>query len=469
MGEAAALAPVQLTGSAPATAHGPGTVSFSYTLVLPTAVDATVFTTHQAAELPASSTGVLLDGVAVPAAQLSRPDPADLAIQAGADPADGLSAGSHTVTVTATLAAGAAASTSSAATLSWTIGGVPDSITSAAVPVAVNQPDLALALTPDTGEEQLGLLGTGRDLDLAVDVRNLGYGTPASSLLVTLPAGLTLGPATLSRQSDGSTLSCTADPGNPQLLSCPLGSIEHDTGANPTLDLDLAALPGASIGQVVPVTVAVTADPAQGSDTDPSNNSATVHLQYTGSARLSYTITPAASRVVLGGRTTVRLTVHNAGPQLAPATIAFAILVGDNFAVASFSGKTTGPVGIPAAAAPVGSSSGAQLLWLAGDIAPGHSASAVLTIQARRLGVGKVGLAAFSGAGDPNCPNFDCAPSTVSVRAVAAPAVPVAAAAGGAGLAATGQRTGSTVGLGGGLLLAGAGLLLLGRRPRPAR
>lgn len=479
LGRPASATPgVQLTGSAPASAHGPASITISYTIVLPTAVDATLLTTHQPAELPAAETGVTLDGVAVPAGQLSRPDPTDIAIQTGADASDGLPAGSHTIAFTATLGSGPASTATASATLSFAIAGTPDSISSAPVTVQLNQPDIAVRLTPGSGEDQLGLLGTGRDIDLLVDVRNLGYGQPSTTMVISLPAGLALAAGGVSRESDGSTVGCAPVLGQPGQLGCQLGSLGHDDGSDPTLDIELTSTATASIGQLAPITVSAQPDAGQGSDTDPADNSVTAQLRYTGSARLSYTITPARTRVPLGGSTTVRLTVHNAGPQVAPATIAFAILVGSNFSVAGFTGNTQPPAGTPiqlgAATAPAaGADAGAELLWFVGDIPAGRSAGATLTIQARAAGSARVGLAAFSGAGDPNCPGLICQPTTIGLQAVpVAPASKAAATpaarASAPLLARTGQASRPVAGLGGALLLTGCALVLLAR-PRPRR
>jgi hypothetical protein len=464
-GPAQSLPPDTITGSAPATAHGPGTITFSYDIELAAPVDSASITTQQPAELPANTTSVLLDGTPVPAAQISRPDPRDITVQVGALPTDGLAAGSHTLSFTAAVSTGPAASTTSQATLNYTRTAVPGSISSANVPVAVNQPDLAVSLTPDSGEDQVGLLGTGRDLDLLIDVANLGYGTPASTLTVNLPTGLALGSAGVSRDATGNQLSCTPASGNPQLIHCVLGQLPHS--GDPTLDIDLTSTAAAPIGQVGTVTVSANPDAGQGSDQNPTNNSVSARVQFTGLARLSYTVTPAKTSVALGSRTTVTLTIHNSGPQPAPSTLAFTVLIGSNFSIAGFTGRT-GPPAEPVTVGSAGSGGtpsggGAELLWFAGDIPVGGSVSAVLTVQAQALGTGKVGIAAFSGASDPNCPNFDCNPATVAIRAVPAP-VPVPDSTGPI-LAATGQASPATLWLSFGLLLAGFGLLILGRRP----
>jgi LPXTG-motif cell wall-anchored protein len=456
------IVPVSITGSAPASTHGPGSLTFSYDIELSVPVDSTTITTHQPTELPADTTGVRLDGAPVPAAQISRPDPVDITVQTGPLPTDGLAAGSHTLTFTVTVGTGPGASTTASATIDYQITGTPGSVTSADVPVAVNQPDLAVTLTPDSGEDQVGLLGTGRDIDLLVDVDNRGYGTPSSTLTIDLPTGLALGSAGVSRDATGDPLSCAPAVGNPQQIHCALGPVNHGADGDPTLDIDLTSTAAAPIGQLATVTVSAAPDAGQGTDQNPANNSASAQLRFTGSARLSYFVTPAKTTVALGGQTTVTLTIHNAGPQPAPSTLAFTVLVGSNFSIAGFTGQT-GP-GVPMAVGPGGgpTGTGAELLWFAGDIPTGGSASATLTVQARLLGTGRVGIAAFSGASDPNCPDFDCSPATVALQAIAAPAP--ASAGGTVILPATGQASQATVLFSFGLLLAGCGLVLLGRR-----
>ncbi len=486
---AEAAPPATIVGSAPAVAHGAGTVTFSYTIVLPSAVDSTVLTTHQPIQLPAQTGGVTLDGVAVPVGQVTRPSAVDIAIQTGPNPVDGLAAGSHTITFSTALGSGPAADTASSATLSWSVAASAGSVTSSVVSVKVNQPDLAVLLTPDTGEDQVGLLGTGRELILEVDVQNLGYGTPASTLHIALPTGVAIGPGGVSRDANGAALTCVADAVVAGQLNCPLGALTHQVaGADPTYNISLTTTAAQPIGQTVPITVSATPDAGQGTDTDPTNDSATARLQLTGAAKLSYTISPASSKVVLGATTTVKLTVHNAGPQPAPGTLALSFVVGTNFDIVGFTGKTpdlSGGAGsgasttshrasVTSTGAGLGPAdpTGTIIVWLIGDLPAGQSATATLTLRAHKIGPAKIGLLAFSGAADPNCPDLDCAPASATLQIIAAPAVikpaaptPSPAAAAPA-LAATGQNPAPTAGLASGLLLAGLGLLLLTRRRR---
>lgn len=475
-GQAVAVPPVTLTGSAPAMAHGAGTLPFTYTIDLPVAVDSTVLTTHQDAALPASVSGVTLDGSAVPQSQVSRPDSVDIAIQTGPLATDGLSAGTHTITFLAAVGAGAASDSSSTATLSWTEATVPDSVTSQPVLVALNQPDIAVALTPGAGEEQLGFLGTGSDLAFVVDVANLGYGTPQTTIEVDLPVGTTLGANGVVRDAGGPPLTCTPDAGDAQHLLCDLGTVLHTTGTDdPTIVIDVTTTAAAPIGAVAPITVSAMPNPGEGTDTDQTNNSVTARFQFSGSARLSYTVTAAKTKVALGSSTTVKLTVHNAGPQPANETIAFSVLAGQAFSITGFTGNTTLPpsvANLAGAPKPAGTD---EVLWYVGTIPAGRSVSAVLTIKATKLGSSNVGLFAVSTATDPGCPDLMCSLTSVMVSAVPVPipvpvvAVHVATPAGGAVsplLANTGSAAVPTLGLGGALLLIGSAMLVFARRRR---
>jgi hypothetical protein len=469
-GPAGAIGAVTLTGSAPATAHGPGTVTFTYAIDVQTANDTTTFTTDQDAALPALDTGVTLDGAAVPASQIVQVGK-DIAVQAGPDPLDGLATGAHTITF-ATSAGAAPASTSSTATLSWSAG----TVTSSAVAVALNQIDIATALTPDTGEDTTGYLGTDEDVYLQVDVENAGYGSPDTQLVIDMGTGLALGPDAVSFDSDGSLVPCTATLGNAQQLVCDLGTLAHATSRDdPTIDVDLAPTADAPIGQTAAITATASPATGQGTDVNPANDSATAHLKFTGAAALTTTLTPKAKSVQLGASTTVKLTVHNTGPQVAGEAVAVSIVTGDNVTVTGFTGNTTVPAGMLAPAAKVVTPADTTIteeptLWFIGDIASGHSASATLTVKATALGTARITMFAVSDAGDPNCPQFDCAPTVVSLNVVAVPLPPPAATtptvASGLTLASTGPDSGRELGAGALLLLLGALLVRGGARRR---
>jgi hypothetical protein len=468
-GQADAVPVPTLTGTAPATAHSPGSVTFTYTVNVPFATQATTFTTHQDAALPATATGVTLDGAAVPAAQITQSG-ADITIQVGADPFDGLTAGTHTIAFSATVGT-ASASTSSTGELDWSVDGIPGTLTSAPVTVAVNPIDIATVLTPDTDEDQIGFAGTGEEGLLFVDVSNVGYGAPDSQLEIDLPAGMAIGADGVSRDDDGSTLSCTPSAGNAQHIICDLGVLAHAKDSDdPTIVISLIATPAAKIGQTVTVSVTASPKAGQGTDVNPANDTASSRVQFTGSAALSYTIRPAHKKVELGATTTVQLTVHNAGPQPAGGTIAFSIVVGDSFKISGFSGNTTPPAN---AAAFTGNSmtppTPQGVLWFVGNIAAGHSATATLTLKATKLGSSQIGLIALSQAADPNCPDLDCEPTTVTMQVVPVPPVVTPASTPTTRpLANTGTAAERELSISAALLLVGALMTVAGTRRRRA-
>jgi hypothetical protein len=490
---------VTLSGSAPAVAHAPGTVLFTYTVVLPFDVDSAVLKTHQPVALPALTTGVTLDEVAVPSGQISQPSSVDIDVDAGASALNPLTSGTHVITFQADVGLGSAA-TSSTATLDFTVSSAPGSVTSAAVLVAVNQPDLAVLLTPGSGEDQLGFLGTNSDLGLAFDVANRGFGTPQTSVEIDFPIGSTLGDGGLIRDSTEEPLPCVPMT-NAQNFLCNIGNLSHvSLGSGETFDVDITTTPSPPVGQVVPITVSAVPNAGQGTDTDPTNDSATAHFQFSGIASLSYTITPAKTKVVIGAETTVKLTVHNAGPQPANQTVAIAVLIGASFEITGFTGDTVdlsgpGVVGgpgkaiaspnfsgrfIPTALTSVAepAAPGTQLvLWLVGDIPAGGSTTAVMTIKAVGLGQTRVGLLAASNAGNPACSDQSCDLTSFIVRGVAVPpasptpttpttsTTPVAVS-GGPALANTGTASTPSLSLGCVLVVLGAALTFLGRRRR---
>jgi hypothetical protein len=393
-----ALPAVQIAGSAaPAAVHGPATVVFTYTITVPVAIESTSFTTHQAAQLPASATGAALDGVPVPAAQITRPSSVDIAIQTGAAPADGLAARVHTITFNAAVSGDAAVEASSSATLSWSQASVSASLGSAAVVVAVNQPDIAVnnivpdvnSLVPVAGPT--GFVGTGMEVQLNVDVTNLGFGTPQSVLTISLPSGLVLDSAIRDADADGGPpLACTQIAAAPPQYTCPLGSLAPFTGGDPTIQIFVTTTAHPATGTVA--TIAVSAAPGAGeaTDTNPANNTASTSLKFTGLATLTATVTPAATKIPLGNQMTVTVTIHNDGPQPAEQTSAFIEALGDGnksadtsccaFDITGFTGNTT-----PPGVAGTGGAQGfptSDVGWFVGTIAPRTSITATLTVRA---------------------------------------------------------------------------------------
>jgi hypothetical protein len=426
-------------------------------------------------------TGVALDGVPVPAAQITQPDTGDITVQAGAAPADGLVAGVHTITFPAAVTGGGpAVTTSSSATLSWIQASVPATLSSAAVSVAVNQPDIAVSnlvsdVNSSTGAGTTGFIGTGMHMQLNVDVRNLGFGTPQTSLTITLPAGLVLDFAIRDQDADGGPpLTCPQIGSAPPQYKCALGSVPI-LGGDPGVQIFVTTTAHPPVGTIGTITVSAAPDPGEGTDTNPANNSASTPVRFTGLAALSFTVTPTATKVLLGAQTTVTLTIHNAGPQPAEQVTAFIGAQGSGdksghtgccaFDITGFTG-TTSPPGVARHGPPVFPTSAVE--WFVSTLAPGSSITATLTVKARMLGIGQLQLFGGSTATDPNCPNDDCPGATAFLQAIAAQPTPtprvMPPATVPAPLAATGPASRSLLGLGVLLLVTGTTVTLAARR-----
>lgn len=379
----------------------------------------------------------------------------------------------------------------------------------AAVPT---DPDLSLALPPDSGEDQPASLGTGADIYFDAELRNVGA-AGAAHLTITLPTGLALGADGVVLYADqaaydafnGTTLTCSGTTGT---VTCPLGTVAA-TGATtdpPLIEVDLLATPDGVAGTSATFTVAVAPD--SGADATPSDDQVQATIDFTGIADLSFAITPSRSRVVVGRTTTLTLTVTNHGPQPATDAIALSMLDNDSFDITGFDGATTPPGTSPLArtmrALPVrrlaarmhaalpgsgfsstpsagsstggGSTSGAGLFWFPGTIPSGGAVTAHLTVKAIKVGTTQVGLIALSTASDPDCVGAatTCVPVTATLTAVAAPvarpthhtsqtpSAPATAAT--APLANSGTPDRGLLVLALALTTAGAGLTYLGRR-----
>ena len=471
---AAAAPVVQMSGAAaPAVAHTPQRVVFTYTITVPAAISATTFTTHQPAALPAATTGATLDGTPVPTAQVTRAGTVDITIQTGAAPGDGLAAGAHTITFNAQAAGAATTTASSTATLRWTRASTPASLTSAAVIVAINQPDIAVTdLVPNvysipevTGAT--GFIGTGMEVQLNVDVMNLGFGAPHTTLSITLPTGMVLDFAIRDVDADGGPpLTCAQIGAAPVQVTCPLGALPHFPSGDAGVQIFVTTTAHPPVGTVGTVTVSAAPDPGQGTDTNPANNTASTSLRFTGLAALSATITPAATQIPVGAHTAVTVTIHNAGPQPAEQTVAFIEAVGNG-------DKTSKAPCCPLDI--VGFTSNGGVLqageWDVGTIAPGATVTAILTVKAVMAGTGAVALSgAASTATDPACPNETCITASATIQAVPVqttttpPAPTPATTTAGPVLAATGAATRPLLALSVLLLLSGATLTAAARR-----
>ena len=341
---------VTLIGSAPATASGPGTVTFSYAVNTPDPLTAVTLQTHQDALLPALASPVTLDGTAIAAPNTVTPASPDIAVQLPT-----LAAGNHVITFAATTPS-ASAITSSTATLTFTDSAAPGAtpLTSAPVTVAINEPDLTLhtiaasGLLSDTSTPATLRVGTLSDGFIEADVTNHGTTTPVT-LLLNLPPDAVFGSAFT---PDGNELICTANPTNAQHLSCPLGPIASGATAAGVFDVSTSANPPA--GSSEPATVTAQVDGSGLTDSNLTDNATTTAISFIGAGHLSHTASTPPTKVTVGTTATIAVTVRNDGPQQAPNAVGLIALQNSDFSVVGFDGAQLPPDTLGT----VGSSSG---------------------------------------------------------------------------------------------------------------
>jgi hypothetical protein len=455
---AVAADPPTLTGSAPVAARGPGMVWFTYTIDVVVGLDSAKLTTHQDSLLPADAGSVTFDGTAVARSQIAVSG-GDLTIPLGT-----VATGAHTVRFTARVPAAPSTVTRSTADLSYGQAGVTqDSLHSAAVVVDINEPDIeVLSDFGDPVPEQP--VGTGTFGGWDFSVRNIGFGAPPTTLRFTVPEGLDMTAMDVQRETSPPVpLRCS--PSTPGQLECALGTLAYRefVGVSITFAASASAIPATT------ASLAITATPDQGVDQDPSNNTITVPIRFTGLADLTSRVTTPTPKVTVGHSTVVTVTVHNNGPQPAHVTIAFVSLDLFNdqfghFQFTRFDGDTGG--------APLDSG---FIEWIIGTLEPGKTATAHLTVRAISVGTGNITVDTESTAGDPSsCKQKFCGPR-LTLTAIAETPTPTPTPtptahvtptppAGSHQLAATGTSPWPLTWLGSALLATGAILTYQGRR-----
>ncbi|UQX87787.1 LPXTG cell wall anchor domain-containing protein [Jatrophihabitans telluris] len=338
---AQALAPpVTLTGSAPTTATGPGTVGLTYLLRTTHPLTGVAFGTHQDAALPALAATVTVNGTAVDPATVTS-TAGDLSFALGT--AGALPAGTYRIVFRATVSA-TAALTSSSATVGYTDSADPGAapVTAGPVAISVNEPDLVLigGLSPD-GSIITQPLGTGASGAAIFIVGNLAASPTAATLHVHVPAGLLLRNfsaviADLNNPNDqGTVLSCPTTGAAGTTIDCPLGTLSQSQAVFAGGEVSTSGTP--TIGSLATITADVAPDGAL-VDSDLSNNTTAYNFAFTGVADLTRSVTTSATTVTLGKSVSVTLKVHNNGPQPALTAAAFTLLKNGHFAITGFDG-----------------------------------------------------------------------------------------------------------------------------------
>ena len=384
--------PPQLSGSAPPAPHGPSAFTFEYLIEGTSALTSALLTTHQDAALPALTGGVTLDGTAVPAGQVSSPDAGDIAVTLGE-----LSAGTHTVTFTATVG-GDTASTSSSATLSY---GSSGSVVSDPVAFVINQPDLYttfdLPTQPGAASAQADRQAefTASTYTISFLVGNNGWGRPETTIELKVPHDLKL-VSIRPYQSEDFLVGC--DYNRRHDVVCDAGAFSHQRVVQYVAKY--RSTPEQRIGHAVAATVTVGSG---GPDTNPKNNTAARRILLLGPAAVVVHMSIPHGTTRVGDKVAVTVWVHNRGPYTA---VHFrGVVSGDaqHFGYVSFSGNG---VHNPDAAPP------SAVTWTIGSLRPGHSRSAVYTVRATHKTTANrpatLNFAAFARNVNPRCPDNSC-------------------------------------------------------------
>lgn len=510
---AAADPTVTVVGAAAVPTSAPGTDQVTYTISVGNGpIEQVVMHARQPDSVVAAPSSVVVDGSPAPAGTVDQAG-AGLTIRLGtgayATHGGTLATGNHTVTFDVAFDTLPTGQDSANAVVDYTVNGQTRHASSS--PIALALPDLRLSL-PFSGERETLPLGTGDDGDFEVILRNAGGGTPAATLTITLPAGLTVDNRagvfrddSYQNENDfgGDQLDCSAV--TPTVVHCALGAVA--AGVDTLLDIPVQATPAAKVGTTGTFTVSALSD--DGLDQNPSDNSVHGTVLFAGTAHLVVTVTPTHSTVTVGKSAVLTAQVRNDGPNPALDALGAVILENGHFTITGFTGHRVDLPGLltanpsasskPVLLAPVrrafhratfhrhatgaGASSAllargtSFVLWDAGTIAPGKSVSATITVKALSFGKDRLAVLARSAAGDGACtvpnPSSQCDNLKIvnlrAVRAVTAPNGPTTGRTGPV-LAETGPsaQTAPLI-LGGTLAIAlGSALLLLTRR-RPAR
>lgn len=426
----------------------------------------------------------------------------------------------YPITVTTTLSADIATPATATAKLAYDDGGTPDEkTTSAAIPL----PDVAVSTPKELAQGPTLSVTPDGFTFLVAQVDHRGPNVAASTLTLTVPRGLSAadgaGVFRFSRNDDEPTpLKCRK--ASATTLTCDFGALTKQTYAAAVLVGDGSA----EVGDTGTLSLSVTA--ANGLDATPADNTVSTTVRFVAPAKLRTKLTTDDTRVEIGGKARVTVSVTNEGTEAVDTFVplsVFNVLTRDEaeskdkasakprFEITDFSGKQeefdeeglsvaammptlsraaarTAAAGSPApgtdednedfddeGTGEVVSSEDIDdtyIFWTPGSIAPGQTATAVLTVQAKRSGRADVNAEATGAQGIGIGGGVDCLDeadyedaedcpgnATLELRAVAASASPSSD-----DIADTGAPTGQLLTIGFGLVLLGGLSLYAGRR-----
>jgi hypothetical protein len=459
---ASAADPLVVAGSAPATAHGPGSVRFTYTLQVASGLDSVTATTIQDLVLPAKAASVKFDGVPVAAGNVTASG-GNITVTLGT-----VATGTHVLSFDALVQATPSKITSSSIEVSYQVPGAPPAVASSGpVSVDINEPDISISsMDFDSSEGGFFIAGVGQPFPVDVDITNNGYGAPPVTLLVDLPPGFVpdKGGAV---SEDGSPVACTSP--TAAQISCPLGTIAH--GAFRSVEISLNITTAAAIGKKS--TITVTATPDEGVDTNPKDNSLAGDVLVLGPSHLSTMVTPAAPTVTVGKSVALSISIHNDGPDTALIIEAF-LTLGDfdtepenvHFTITGFDARGATPLDDTCPPfEPVEPCTDAE--WHVGKLAAGATVTARLTVTATSVGTTPLVVGIENGVPEDCGNDKNCGGGEFPLTAVAAPtATSPSPQSSGPQLVNTGATPWPLAWLGSSMVLLGAAVLHLARPKR---
>jgi hypothetical protein len=385
------------SSSAPTVAKN-GTVTLTYAITVPSALDTASFSTSRDPRLDIENSSVEVDG----GSQSATLTNGDFTLNLGA-----LASGSHTVSFNvfaSQLPTAADPDYVSDAALTFIAGGQASATSTARVTVALDAGSYAIS----------ALIGPGKlpvqpnswvSFPALVSIS----GTVDGALTLDLPSGLGTG-VKVFRVQDGSLqaqLTCSAS--GPAQARCIIP-------ANPSGGVNIGVfIPSAA--SVVPGTtgsVGIKIAPVLGVNRETSEDHDGVPIAFFGRSTLQYTITPAGGTdIPVGGSADFDGTVRNIGPSSTPqlTSVAFIDPPTDG-ADARFSDEVSG-AGICGGGTP----------WHAGPLAAGQSASLHVRVTANTLGAtGTLNSIGTTYSPSPDCFDDGCEPFlSVNLRAIAGP------------------------------------------------
>lgn len=288
-----------------------------------------------------------------------------------------------------------------------------------------------------------GQVARGQQIDVAFDV--IGA-SPGATLTLTLPAGVTVAKADIENRP----VTCSPSAG---VAVCTLGAV----GGTQLTNVLLGTAATTPIGTRVVVNATVA--PVPGPDANPADNTASSAFTVIGNADVTQSQSEKQINVPLGGSAPFTITLHNDGPD--PAThpkVRFVVQSNDNPKpdLNGFTGTDPDKV----------AQVNGAFEWTPRTIAPGATVSLTITVTATSPAVDSAlsFSTSYDGVGEI-CVNAACL-SGAPIRTFVPGTAPVTTPASGPILANTGSDDGVLTLLAVGLLVAGGGLSVAGRRRR---